>query len=81
MRTLWELVNKLDVSVIGKNHVFIFCLAIVSGLIGAIVWFLLGKIFLPDISWFICFVGYPCVFIGYFGGVIYLYNHEFKSEE
>ena len=29
------------------------------------------------VPWLFCFIGYPAVFMGLFGGGIYLYNHEF----
>lgn len=46
-------------------------------LLGAVFWLLTGSWFLSDKIWFICFSGYSAVFIGYFGGIIYLFAHDY----
>jgi hypothetical protein len=78
MKQLWNVVNGLDVRKDSKARVFLWLLAVANILIGAGLWLLIGRIFLPGTEWLICFMGYPAIFIGFFGGVIYLCNHEFS---
>ena len=68
---LWLLIGRI-------LRVFLWLLAVANILIGAGLWLLIGRIFLPGTEWLICFMGYPAIFIGFFGGVIYLCNHEFS---
>jgi hypothetical protein len=77
MKQLWNVVNGLDVRKDSKARVFLWLLAVANILIGAGLWLLIGRIFLPGTEWLICFMGYPAIFIGFFGGILYLYNHEF----
>ena len=77
MKQLWNVINGLEARKDVKAKVFLWLLAVANILIGAGLWLLIGRIFLPGIEWLICFMGYPAMFIGLFGGLIYLYNHEF----
>ena len=77
MKQLWNVANGLDVRKDAKARVFLWLLAVANILIGAGLWLLIGRIFLPGTEWLICFMGYPAIFIGFFGGILYLYNHEF----
>jgi hypothetical protein len=78
MKQLWNVVNGLDVRKDSKARVFLWLLAVANILIGAGLWLLIGRIFLPGTEWLICFMGYPAIFIGFLGGLLYLCNHEFK---
>ncbi len=77
MNLIWNKINSLDLSRDKKNKLFIVFMMMVSILIGAAVWFLTGRVFLKESEWLLCFIGYPAVFFGFFGGIIYLYSHEF----
>ncbi len=77
MQKLWNVVNSLDTKSDVKSTLFLLILVVINLGIGAGVWLLSRIIFLTGIDWLICFMGYPGIFIGLFGGVIYLYNHEF----
>lgn len=77
MKQLWNVINGLEVRKDVKAKMFLWLLAVANILIGAGLWLLIGRIFLPGIGWLICFMGYPAMFIGLLGGLIYLYNHEF----
>ena len=46
-------------------------------LLGAVFWLITVSWFLSDKIWFICFSGYSAVFIGYLGGIIYLFKHDY----
>ena len=77
MRILWSIVNAFNVKRIKKIRLFLSFLVVENIAIGAGIWLLIGRFFLPGIDWLICFMGYPAIFIGFFGGILYLYNHEF----
>lgn len=77
MKMLWNIVNKLDINTDTKNKLYIGALIIVNMLIGALVWFVLNKTLNCFENTLICFIGYPGLIIGLFGGTIYLYNHNF----
>ena len=55
-----------------KQYVFILVNVLFFALIGLALWFVVGQFLLNGISWLICFIGYPAVFVGFFGGIIYL---------
>lgn len=77
MRILWSIVNAFKVKRIIKIRLFLSFLVVENIAIGAGIWLLIGRLFLPGIDWLICFIGYPAIFVGFFGGILYLYNHEF----
>lgn len=78
MSKLWSIVNKIKLEQIYKNAIYLTALIIINVAIGAVAWLLVGRHFLSEIYWLACFMGYPAVFVGFFGGSIYLYNHEFE---
>ena len=77
MKKLWTIVNQLSIKREMKNRLFILFWMLLSAMMGGALWGVLGRIFLPEISWLICFIGYPTIFLGFFGAILYLYNHEF----
>lgn len=76
MRYIWNYVNALHVKRILKNCIYVICLTVLSAIIGAVAWLIARNLGFSGIDWLLCFVGYPAT-IGYFGGILYLYNHEF----
>lgn len=77
MNKLWNAINKLRIKKNMKNKLFLSVLIIINLIFGFLLWMALGRFVLLGIDWLVCFLGYPAYFIGYFGGTIYLYNHEF----
>lgn len=77
MKILWSIVNAFKVKKNIKIRLFLSFLVVENIAIGAGIWLLIGRLFLPGIDWLICFIGYPAIFVGFFGGILYLYNHEF----
>lgn len=77
MKRLWNVVNGLDSRSDVKAKIFLWIWVLANIGIGAGLWLLFGRLFLPEIEWLFCFMGYPAIFIGFFGGILYLYNHEF----
>ncbi len=77
MKKLWNMVANTKFENSFKNKLYIALFMLISAFAGAIAWFLLGRFLLDDTKWLICFMGYPAVFVGFFGGSIYLYKNEF----
>lgn len=80
MKLIWNVVNKLKVSVRCKNGLFLLLCAVALGIIGALLWCIIGQFVYLESLMLIVFAGYPAVFGGYFGGSFYLYNHEFYTD-
>lgn len=78
MKRLWTVINELKVKKQVKYRLYLSLLILVNIAVGGAIWLLLGRLILPEIEWLICFMGYPAVFVGFFGGVFYLANHEFE---
>lgn len=77
MKILWNRINKLNMGNESKNKMFLAIMVMIYSLIGSLVWMMVGRIFLPNIEWLICFAGYPAVCIGFIGGTAFLYQNEF----
>ena len=77
MKRLWNAINETKISKATKNKLYLGVLIAINVLIGGGAWLLLGRLVLPGIDWLLCFMGYPAIFAGFFGGILYLYNHEF----
>lgn len=78
MKRLWNIVNNFKTKSSIKIKLFLWLLVAANTVIGAALWLLIGRIFLPGIDWLMCFMGYPAIFVGMFVGILYLYNHEFS---
>lgn len=77
MKTLWNMVNQIHIKNTWKNNLFLVLFILINMVLGACAWLLLGRLILPGTDWLLCFMGYPAVFVGLFGGVIYLYRNQF----
>ena len=77
MKSLWNMVNQIDVKNTWKNNLFLVLFILINMVLGACAWLLLGRLILPGTDWLLCFMGYPAIFVGLFGGVIYLYRNQF----
>ncbi len=77
MKKLWNVINELKLMKTMKSRLYIASLVLINITIGGAIWLIIGRFFLPGIEWLFCFMGYPAVFGGLLGGVLYLYNHEF----
>lgn len=78
MKRLWTILNKSNLKYDVKNRIFIAVMTIISSILGGFVWLVLGRMIFPEISWLICFIGYPGIVKGFFGSILYIYNHEFS---
>lgn len=77
MRKIWKYLQQSDLRKGTKNRVFIAFVTMSMSMIGAAAWLLIGRLFLPQMEWLLCFIGYSGVYAGLFGSILYLYNHEF----
>ena len=77
MKRLWNVINEMKIKKEIKIKLYLGVLIAINIVMGGVAWLLFGRLVLPRIEWLICFMGYPAMFIGLFGGLIYLYNHEF----
>ena len=77
MKTLWNMVNQIHIKNTWKNNLFLVLFILINMVLGACAWLLLGRLILPGTDWLLCFMGYPAIVVGLFGGVIYLYRNQF----
>ena len=76
MRLFYEQIEKRAWNREKKQYVFILVNMLFFALIGLTCWLIAGQFLLKGLSWLICFIGYPAVFAGFFGGILYLYRKE-----
>ena len=77
MKRLWNVINKMKIKKEIKNKLCLGVLIVINIVMGGVAWLLFGRLVLPGTDWLLCFMGYPAIFIGFFGGILYLYKHEF----
>lgn len=74
-RFIWNQINKMEIDRKTKQRVFISANVTLYLLIGILCWYLFGlKLFGSNISWFISFVGYPAVLLGFAGSIFALFK-------
>lgn len=79
MRLLWTRIGGLKISTASKNRLFLGLVILLGALAGALVWLILGRLWLPGTEWLLCFAGIPAILWGFMGGMIYLFNHDFRD--
>lgn len=72
MNRMWERITRKNYSEDKRIKIFLFYNCIKFCLIGFIVWLLVSRRYLNTLEWAICFIGYPGMFLGYFGGLTFL---------
>ena len=77
MKKIWVKVNELNIKKENKIRFFLISMILIWMLIGGIAWLLVGKNIWPSYSELLVFIGLPGAFIGLYGSIIYLYNHNF----
>lgn len=75
MNTIWNLIDQTKFNQKTKRILFLTALMLMNAVIGGLVWALAGRVFLPDTEWMLCFIGYPAILVGGFGGILYIYKH------
>ena len=74
---IWNVINEMKIKKEIKNKLYLGVLIAINIVMGGVAWLWFGRLVLPGIDWLLCFMGYPAIFIGFFGGILYLYNYEF----
>ena len=78
MKHIFAYIDGLHLNINQKNRFFIIINCLVSGILGLLIWLFIGKYYFKGPLWLICFIGYPSLFVGVFGSLLHLSNHEFK---
>ena len=74
-RIIWKYISSLELGRKQKQRVFIIINLLLYACLGIMAWNLFGlKTFNGDIVWFICFVGYPAVLLGFAGSIFALFK-------
>lgn len=76
MKLLWNMINKFDMKIRWKRYLFLLCFSLICAATGLVFWLLAGRAIWFDVQWMLCFLGYPMVYIGFYGGYIYLAYHD-----
>lgn len=74
MEMLWKTVNKPCRSEKTNGNIFLFLNTIIFTCLGLMVWLVVRFFALETIDWAICFAGYSGCFIGFIGGVLFLWR-------
>ena len=78
MKAIWKLSKKLLPTIISNIPLFLFLTTLFSSLMGYLVWYGIHFFLCNSTSAAICFIGYAGYFIGFLGGILYLYKNEFS---
>ena len=78
MKRIWNLVNNMNMDKRIKNKIYIALMICVSAAFGAGLWLVIGRLLFQRLEWLVCFIGYPAVIFGFYGAILYIYNHDFK---
>lgn len=73
---IWRYLKKQAWSKDREQKIFLVCSVLAFCIVGAVLWGLVGRWFLPEISWMLCFIGYSGFFGGFVGGLLYLWRHD-----
>ena len=80
MKRIWRYVNEYNLSSDDKTKLYIALQIMKYTIIGGLIWLVIGRFYLPELAWLLCFMGYPAVTLGWFGSTLYIYNHEFDNK-
>lgn len=78
MKKLWIIINELKERKETKNTLYLGLMILINLLAGGLIWLMIGRFLLGGTEWLVCFMGYPAIFVGLFGGILYLYDHKFS---
>ncbi|RHV34749.1 hypothetical protein DXB54_05145 [Coprococcus sp. OM04-5BH] len=71
---IWNLLDKNACDKPRKEKIFLVCYMLFCAVVGALTWLAVGRFIFSGLPWLICFIGYPGIFIGFFGGILYIYQ-------
>ena len=74
-RLIWNQIKRMQAARKTKQRIFIAVNVVLYMLLGIAAWYLFGvKRFSGSIRWFLCFVGYPVVLLGFAGSIFALFK-------
>ena len=78
MKALWKLTCRLtgQKSLEAREKCFLLLNCTGSGMVGLVTWLIVRIFALHTPDWMVCFIGYPVMFHGFFGGLMYLMHIE-----
>ena len=74
METLWKNVNVSWRSDRANRNLFLFLNTVIFALLGLLIWFFVQFFALRSIVWAFGFMGYPGFFVGFIGGILFLWK-------
>lgn len=74
MGLLWKCIEKRNMKQRNSNLLFLFMNILMWSFFGLLVWLLFRCFGLDSVSYMICFAGYPGYFVGFIGGILFLWN-------
>lgn len=79
MNLLWNYIKKLEINTKSRIRLFLLLNTIAFSLFGFIIGLPVMIAFKVSLWTLFCFTGYPAVFLGLFGGIIFLGEKTDKS--
>lgn len=76
MTWMWKIISKQGWSKLIKQKVFIGYSVLAFCFLGLLAWDLVRNLIGCDITWMLCFMGYPGFFFGYLGGIFFLWKEN-----
>lgn len=74
MNNLWNIISKKNKTKWKSEYIFILINTLVFTIIGFSLWFIIHFFILKNFIWCICFSGYAGYFLGFLGGILYLWK-------
>lgn len=76
MQDLWDYCKSKHVDQKKTIHFFLICNTLIFAFAGLMLWMIIRLFLFDNFTGLLCFVGYPAVLFGIFGGAFYLMRQE-----
>lgn len=76
MKMIYGYVKKKAWSTEKENAVFLFCNTLFFMAVGTLCWLLAGRWVWNEVEGLVCFIGYPAIFWGLIGGILFLFRQD-----
>lgn len=73
-KKIYEYVNEKVWDRQWETKIFLLCNMLFFMFVGGVAWLLLGRLIWPGLDALVCFIGYPGIFVGLIGGILFLYR-------
>ncbi len=74
---IWNLIDNKQIKTENKYRLAFLVFTVISAILGALVWLIIGQRILPGIDNALCFIGLPAV-LSWLFVFIYSCNHSFR---